>query len=352
MALGAAIAVDGTVDDGLAAASWIEVHERMGLPTSYRIRYEVEVGSRDLDRLVDARLDAGSVLSVLVPGRAGNECLVKGPVGAQRIHFEHGGKGSYVEVRGSDSAIKLDREARSKVWPDVTDSQAVSSILGSYGLVLDVASTDGGHYENKHALVQRESDLTFVRRLARRNGFLFWVTADAVGIETGHFKQAPVGGTATMKLLINQSPPALEQLDLRWDVERPTSVTSVQLDLNSREELDGARQNGPLSALGGKDLAAITGDTRSIFLSAPSDDAGDLKARSDGALVDSYFFIRASGETRVDRTGAPVRAHTVIEIQGAGTRHSGKYFVAGVRHTIDPESHRMELELLRNGWGA
>jgi phage protein D len=200
--------------------------------------------------------------------------------------------------------------------------------------------------------VQRESDLTFVRRLARRNGFLFWVTADAVGIETGHFKQAPVGGTATMKLLINQSPPALEQLDLRWDVERPTSVTSVQLDLNSREELDGARQNGPLSALGGKDLAAITGDTRSIFLSAPSDDAGDLKARSDGALVDSYFFIRASGETRVDRTGAPVRAHTVIEIQGAGTRHSGKYFVAGVRHTIDPESHRMELELLRNGWGA
>ena len=230
MALGAAIAVDGTVDDGLAAASWIEVHERMGLPTSYRIRYEVEVGSRDLDRLVDARLDAGSVLSVLVPGRAGNECLVKGPVGAQRIHFEHGGKGSYVEVRGSDSAIKLDREARSKVWPDVTDSQAVSSILGSYGLVLDVASTDGGHYENKHALVQRESDLTFVRRLARRNGFLFWVTADAVGIETGHFKQAPVGGTATMKLLINQSPPALEQLDLRWDVERPTSVTSVQLD--------------------------------------------------------------------------------------------------------------------------
>ena len=32
-------------------------------------------------------------------------------------------------------------------------------------------------------LVQRESDLSFVRRLARGNGFLFWITADAVGIE-------------------------------------------------------------------------------------------------------------------------------------------------------------------------
>jgi phage protein D len=352
MTLGAAIAVGDAVDDSLAAASWVEVFERMGQPTTYRIRYEVEIGSSDFDRLVDARLDAGSMLSVLVPGRSGNECLVKGPVGAQRIHFEHGGAGSYVEVRGSDSAIKLDREAQSKIWSDVTDGQAVTSILGGYGLVPDVGATDGGHYENKHVLVQRESDLSFVRRLARRNGFLFWVTADALGIETGHFKQPPVDGAAAATLAINQTPPALEQLDLRWDVERPTRVVSLQLDLNTRQDIDGGRQDRPLSALGAQDLAAITGDVRSIFLAAPSDDAGDLKARSDGALVESSFFIRANGETRTDRTGGPLRAHTVIEIQGAGARHSGKYFVAGVRHTIDPDSHRMELELLRNAWGA
>jgi phage protein D len=352
MGLGAAIAVNDAVDDALAAASWVEVCERMGQPTTFRIRYEVEVGSSDFDRLVDARLDAGSVLSVLVPGKSGNECLVKGPVGAQRIHFEHGGAGSYVEVRGSDSAVKMDRAAQSKTWADVTDSEAVTSILGTYGMVPDVASTDGGHYENKHALVQRESDLSFVRWLARRNGFVFWVTADALGVETGHFKRPPVDGGAALTLLINQSPPALEQLDVRWDVERPTSVVSAQLDLNTLDNLDGSAQASPLAALGGKDLAAITGDTRSIFLAAPSDDAGDLKARSDGALVESYFFIRASGETRIDRTGGPVRAHTVVEIRGAGTRHSGKYFVAGVRHTIDPASHRMELDLLRNAWEA
>jgi hypothetical protein len=343
MALGAAIAVDDSVDDSLAVASWVEVCERMGQPTTFRIRYEVEVGSSEFDRLVDARLDAGSMLSVLVPGRSGNECLVKGPVGAQRIHFEHGGAGSYVEVRGSDSAIKMDREAQSKIWSDVTDSQAVTSILGGYGLVPDVGSTDGGHYENKHVLVQRESDLSFVRRLARRNGFVFWVSADALGIETGHFQRPPVDGGPAMTLIINQAPPALEQLDVRWDIERPTSVVSAQLDLNTKELLDGSQQRSPLSALGSQDLAAITGDTRSILLAAPS---------SDGALIESYFFIRASGETRIDRTGSPVRAHTVIEIQGAGSRHSGKYFVAGVRHTIDPDSHRMELELLRNAWGA
>lgn len=352
MPLGAAIAVSDSVDDALAAATWVEVHERTGQPTTYRLRFEVEIGSEDFDRLVDARLDAGSDLSILVASSGGNQCLAKGPVGAQRIHFEHGGEGSYVEVRGSDAAIKMDREAKSMVWTDVTDSDAVSSIVAQYGFVPEVDATSAGHYENKHALVQRESDLSFVRRLARRNGFLFWISADALGIQTAHFKKPPVDGSPTATLRINQSPPGLEKLDLRWDVERPNSVDGAQLDLNSLENLDGGKSDAPLAALGGRDLAAITGDQRSMYLAAPADDAGDLQSRAAGALVESTFFIRATCETRLDRVGSPIRAHTVVEIQGAGSRHSGKYFVAAVRHTIDPVKHSMELELLRNAWGT
>lgn len=352
MTLSAAIAVNGTVDDSLGVATWIEVHEQMGKPTTYRLRYEIEIGSSDFDLLVDSRVDAGSALSILVPGRAGNECLVKGPVGAHRIHFEHGGSGSYVEVHGSDTAITMDREAKSTLWTDLTDSDAVTSILGAYGLVPDVDTTSAGHFEAKHTMVQRESDLSFVRRLARRNGFLFWITADAVGIETAHFKKVPVSDAPAVTLTINQSPPGIEQLDLRWDVERPTSVESVQVDLNTTNDLSGSTSDPPLAPLGTDDLSTITGDTRSILLSAPVDDAGDLQARANGALVDALFFIRANGETTIERTGQPIRAHSVIEIQGAGSRHSGKYFVAGVRHTIDAVTHRMELELLRNSWGS
>lgn len=356
MALGASIAVGGAVDDELASASWIEVCERMGQPTTYRIRYEVEIGSTDFDRLVDARLDAGSVLSVLVPGGSagGSACLVKGPVGGQYIHFEHGGpRRSYVEVRGNDTAITLDREAQSKIWSDATDDVVVAAIVQGYGLIPDAPTkADGAHLEAKHVLVQRESDLSFVRRLARRNGFLFWITCDALGVETAHFKLPPVTGEPALTLTINQTTPALDALDLRWDVERPTRVAAVQLDLNTGEDLDGSTADTSLTALGDHDLAAITRDTRSRFLATPCDDAGALAARSRGALIESSWFIRATGETRLDRAGAPIRAHTVIALAGAGARHSGNYFVAGVRHTIDPDSHRMELELVRNAWGG
>lgn len=352
MPLGVAIAVTGTVDDSLADATWVEVYERVGKPTAYRVRFEFEAGSDDFERLTDSRLDAGSELSVLVPGTGGNQCLVKGPVGGQRIHFEHGGAGSYVEVRGGDSAITMDREARSTIWSDVTDSDAVTSVVSAYGLVPDIASTAAGHYENKHVLAQRESDLSFVRRLARRNGFQFWISCDGSGVETAHFKKPPVDAAPAVTLAINRTPPTLAVLDLSWDVERPTSVDGKQLDLNTKEDLDGGTADPPLPALGDKDLATITGDTRSIFLAAPVDDAGDLQSRSAGALIPSCFFIRVTGETSREQVGEPVRAHTVVELQGAGSRHSGKYFVAGVRHTIDSARHRMELELLRNAWGG
>jgi phage protein D len=352
MALSAAIAVDGSVDQSLAVATWIEVYEHLGRPTDYRIRFEVEIGSSDFDQLTDARLDVGSELSIMVPDPAGSQCLVKGPVGAQRIHFEHGGSGSYVEVGGSDTSITMDREAKSTVWTDVTDSDAVTSILSGAGLVPDIESTSAGHYETKHVMVQRESDLSFVRRLARRNGFAFWVTCDGFGVQTAHFKRLPVDAASSATLKINATTPTVDRLDVRWDVERPTSIAGTQVDLSSLEDIDGAKSDAPLSSLGDQDLAAITGDTRSIFLAAPVDDAGDLQARSTGALVDSYFFVKATGETRLDLVGTPIRAHTVVELQGAGSRHSGKYLVGGVRHTIDSDSYRMELELLRNGWGG
>ena len=50
--------------------------------------------------------------------------------------------------------------------------------------------------------------------------------------------------------------------------------------------------------------------------------------------------------------GAPVRAHTVVELSGAGSLHSGRYLVAAVRHLIDPAGHRMTVELVRNAWGT
>jgi hypothetical protein len=350
MGLGIAIAVNGSVDAELAEASRVEVEERMGETTTYRLHYAADIREGDLPLLADSRLDAGSELSILVPVEGRNECLVKGPVHGQRIHLEHGGAGSTLEVQGSDTTVVMDREARSAVWADLTDSDAVTSILQNYGYTPDVETTSAGHYEDKHSLVQRASDLQFVRRLARRNGFLFWVTSDATGNETAHFKRPPLEGTPAAEMVINLASPSIRHLDIEWDVERPTSIEALQLDLNTKEDLDGGVPGTPQELLGGRGLADVTGDTRSLHLTAPADDGGDLQARGEGALIEADWFIRATCETSLETLGRLVRAHSVVLVRGAGSRHSGRYFVAAVRHLIDKVAHRMEIELIRNAW--
>ncbi len=353
MGLGATIrAANGSSDD-LADASWIEIHERMGEPTTFRMRFEVEIDDDDVDWVSDERLSVGSTLIVTTTVGDTKECLVKGPVHGQRIHLAHGGAGSLVEVRGTDALVEMDREARSHQWKDATDSEVVQQILQKYGLSTDVSNTKSKHQEDKHTLIQRESDLGFVRRLARRNGCLFWLTFDPEGtVGTAHFKRPPVDGTPRTKLSINVDTPTIDEIQIEWDVERPTSFEAMHVDLNDKKKLDGSTKKSPLAALGERDLASITGDKRSMFLAAPIDEAGDLVARTEGAAIESSWFVRATCSTNVETLGAIVHAHAVVELEGAGSRHSGKYFVASVKHTIDPALHAMEIELVRNAWST
>lgn len=350
MGLGVVITVNGVPDPDLAGASSVEVYERMGQATTYCIHYGVDISEGDLPLLAEDKLSAGSELSIL--GEAGGEafCLVKGPVYGQRIHLVDGCAGSDLEVLGADTSIAMDREDKATVWPNVTDLEAVTAVLGSHAYLPDVESTPGRHLETKHALVQRGSDLGFVRRLARRNGYLFWITCDPTGVETAHFKPPPVDGGAEVGLSINLSDSNIGELKIDWDVERPTSAVSAQLDLNSKTGIDGSADASPVTPLGLQGLSMVAGGTRSLHLTTPADDVGDLKGRTEGALVEADFFVRANCQTTAHLLGSVVRSHTLVNLQGAGSRHSGNYLCSAVRHTIDAVSHRMEIELLRNGW--
>jgi hypothetical protein len=261
-----------------------------------------------------------------------------------------------LEVLGADSSLEMDREVKARVFASGTASDAVATILDEYGFDTDLEDTQDKHDDDTHALVQRDTDLRFVRRLARRYGFLFWLTSDAKGTHTGHFKRPPVDDEPAATLRINISkkdePYTIATLDLSFDVERATSATAVQLKLEDKQELDGSALQSPLTPLGKQAFAAIATGTRALRLAAPVDDVGDLLQRAEGALIEEGWFVRACCQTYLSSLHKLVRAHTVVQLDGAGSRHGGRYFVTGVRHVIDANDHRMEIDLARNAWGA
>ena len=346
-----AVKVNGAADPGIASgASYIEVHERMGEPTAFRIRFHADIAEQDIPILSDPRFDPGSEIQVFAIVDQAAHCLVRGPVCGQQASLAHGGAGSYVDVVGGDASITMNRKIRSHGWIG-RDSDAVRAIVGDYpGVAADIQDTPASHEEVGHTLNQFDTDLRFIQRLARRNGFVFWLDANAQGKLTAHFKRLALDGAPVAKLTLNLDPPMIKQLELAWDVERPTSAQGMQVRLSDKTDLDGAVPRSPLPALAALALADIVRDVRDTHVAPPADDAGDLRARGEGALIDAGWFITARGEAQQEAVGAILRSCTVIDLQGVGKRHSGKWLVAGVRHTLDASTHRMEFELLRNAW--
>ena len=352
MPQGAAILVDNHEATDLPAASQIQVVEHVRRMTTYRIRFALSIdGEGDLSLLGDSRLAPGSKLGIVVPDGSGQAMLVNGPVFGHQVHLDHGAGGAFVDVLGADQSLAMDRESRAKVWAGQLDSEAVTSILGGYQLTPDVEDTAARHDEEKHALVQRATDWAFVQRLARRNGFMFWVTSDpTTGMSTGHFKRPDLSEEPDKTLVINQAQPNISRLDLHWNIERPSSATAKQLDLTDLSTIDGDVTKSPLSALGSKALADISSEVRKLHLDMPADESGDLSARGEAALIEAGFFIQADVVTSAARLNGVLRAHTIALVNGAGNTHTGKYFCAGVVHDIDDEAHGMTAHLWRNAW--
>src|SRR5947207_1750651 len=124
-----------------------------------------------------------------------------------------------------------DETSASAVFVEVTErvGQATHYRL-EYNL--DIAEDDFPLLKDSK-LGQRETDLAFVRRLARRNGDLFWLSCDETGVETAHFKRPQLEGEARCDLVINLTDPRsnVTNLDIYWDVERPTKADATEVDL-------------------------------------------------------------------------------------------------------------------------
>ena len=211
MGLNLLLKVDGVPNADLAEATRVEITEEIGKTTFFSVHYPVDIEEGDMARLTDEVIGPDSAVSILEPGDDGRlECLVQGPVSRQKIHLETGGSGSTIEVHGGDSSLLLNQGVVFRKWLEGKDSQTIVNILmGQWQggqrttILMDVQETDTVRQENKHSLNQRQTPLGLIRQLARINGFHFWITTDAEGVETAHFKPLPLSEEPKATLVIN-----------------------------------------------------------------------------------------------------------------------------------------------------
>jgi len=303
----------------------------------------------------------GAAVSAVGSGGNGStaQCIFDGYVLSHKLHLETGITKSTLVVWGQDATWLMNLTEKAKEWIDVTDAAVANSIFGDYGVTPsgDNMSDDSpSHTEDGHSLMQRASDIQFLRSLARRNGKVCRVAcADKPGARVGYFAKPKLDGDPVVTFTLNDAQNwTVKTLDLDWDATRPTSVVARQA-LFTDQDADGVSADGGesgLPLLGPRALADFTGKPMTVMLAAPVDNGGELKLRAQSLLRESDWFVRCEGESDVERLGVVLRAGMVVAINGLGALHSGNYLVWRVRHQIGSESHNMKFELVRNAVGA
>jgi len=367
------------------AIATLEVEENMDLPGAIQLRLPVSrTESGDLSYVSDSTLQpmvniavvvnpptgassvagaAASAVGALTGGGSGGDssaqCIFDGYILSQKLHLESGATNSTLTVWGQDASWLMNLTENVKEWVDVTDADAANSIFGDYGITPDGGNTDDdspSHTEAGHTLMQRGSDIQFLRNLARRNGKICRIAcADQPGVRTGYFSSPKLDGDPVTTLSITD-PTAwtVHSLDVEWDASRPSSVIARQA-LFTDSDPDGVTadtSDSGLPALSDQGLAGFSGKPMTVLLTAPVDDAGELTLRAQSLLRESGWFVRCEGESDIVRLGVVLRVGTIVQLDDAGAMSSGKYLVWSVQHAIGPLDHKMKFVLVRNAVGS
>lgn len=338
--------------------SRLEVEENADLPGAISMQLPVAATDGELNWVGDARIAPyANIAVVATPADGEQQCIFDGFVLTHKVHMPAGPSGATVDVWGQDATVLMSLTEAVKEWSGLSDIDVANQIFQTYGYA---ASPDNGsqpapaHTDDEHTLMQRASDADFLRRLARRTGRWFRITcADQPGVRTGYFATPSLTAAPAVTIDVNDpKTSSVAVLDFSWDATRPSAVAARQASL-SDDDQDGVSADAATSGLpplDAQDLAAFTGRTKTVILTATADTA-ELPARSAGLLRESGWFVRCEGSADLNVLKQVLRVGAVVAVEGCGSLLSGSYLVWSVRHSITTQAHAMAFVLVRNAMG-
>lgn len=307
---------------------------------------------------------AGALGSALgASGNDGLEAVFDGYVTAANVSLGSQPGETFLEVSAMDTSVLMSLEEKVARWPNLSDSEIVQQIVSAYGVSVQADATGTVHQENDTTIVQRGTDLQFVRNLARRNGLEFYFeTPKDSGEITAYLREPQLTGTPQPDLAVQFGAESnLVSFNARLSALRPLNVKTAQTDIKSASANSGEAASTQRASLGAMDDNALVGGTlnglvtpkeaaaQMLALGPPSSDAGELRTTAQAVRDEASWFISAGGEINSDAYQTVLRPRRLVLIKGAGTQYSGKYYVTRVTHQFrDGGVYSQHFEARRN----
>jgi hypothetical protein len=298
----------------------------------------------------DARVVIGVLLGVTP------EPLIDGVIFHHQVSPGEQPGTSTLTVSGRDVSVMLDLEEQDNLYKNQSDSTIVNNILRNYtrfGILppFQVTPTTDVPLEVERISGQHETDLQFVHRLARRNGFVFYIEPVTMGVNKAYWGPENRGGRRQPPLTHDLGPStnvttlrfmndALAPIATSGTFVEPITKTSVQIPALPSLRFP------PLAS-----AAASPRRTERLRCTAnrnPAQAATTAQAAVSGASEP----VSAEGELDTVRYGSVLRARRLVGVRGVGRSYNGNYFVRRVTHRIQRGVYTQTFKLSREGTGA
>ena len=253
-----------------------------------------------------------------------------------------------LEIWAMDGSVLMDREEKLKDWPNKKDSDIASEIFSLYGFTPQVEDTQVIHEEAVSTIIQRETDMQFLKRLALRNGFECFVEE-----RTGFFRPSNVKEPPQPVLAVHFGE---ETNVLKFSVQvnslSATNVSMFQVDRLEKEVLEAVVENSDQTALGNADAAALLGtgiDPGHVYIGMNAATGNsEMTALCQGFFHQAEWFVTGEGEIAANEYGHVLKPRKPVTIKGIGEAYSGVYFVTHVTHVFTSTGYTQHFRVKRN----
>ncbi|MDD1725054.1 MAG: hypothetical protein LUQ07_07990 [Methanospirillum sp.] len=339
----------------------LRVDENVSGAGTFAVRFSLsKLDNGGWSCLDDERFDLFNRLTVRAGfGTLAGECLIDGFITRKRAHFIEDESGSYLEISGMDHTVLMNLEEKSVVWQDMKDSDIATKIFSDYQISPVVDDTGFLYKKNEGNVIQKGTDIQFLKGLARRNGYECHIDTDASGNTRGYFRKPVLDEKSQKSLALHfRDNSNLVSLDSRIDSLRPLSVTAEQSDTTTKKRIKGSATTPQSPVLGGIPLNELINQKLS-HLVRPRESVCRIQVTRPVAppLLQNYvqtildegaWFVSVKGEINSDAYQSVLRSKHPVLIKGAGLALSGTYYVTKVSHVFTPGKYVQLFEARRN----
>lgn len=263
---------------------------------------------------------------------------------------------STLTVTGDDLTVAMDIVEKVMPFPAFPDVAKVAAVLAPYatlGVVPFIVPPPVLTTQSPTSKIESQAsmtDLTYIRSLARRNGYVFYINPGPLPTQSVAYFGPEVSVPVQRALSVNMDAETnVESLSFSLDgLEKKMPIFTILDPITGKIPIPIPVPNvsvtKPPLGLRPTPPSKIVMHNRAAQLK-PDEAARDILSE----LMNSSADVKGNGSLDVLQYGQILNARTLVGVRGAGISYDGLYFVDSVTHNIKKGEYKQSFSLSREG---